>query len=312
MATDQKRYVIGVDGGGSKTHALIVGMDGSVIAECFGGPTNLGAVGITPAAQILFDLIHECCEKATCAPTSLQNIILGIAGAGRAQARMELSDKLISLGNKRKFPLQHLSIETDARIALEAAFAGGPGLVVISGTGSVALYRTEDGKILRAGGWGSILGDEGSGFAIGRDGLNAVLRQHDGRGEKTLLTRKALDHFAISGVEELITKVYQEKSDVAAFAPKVLEASFERDRIAHLILVKNSTDLADHVRVLTMQVRPKHKLPVSLMGGLLENENGYQKMVKEKIIGSLPHVVVQKPKFPAAFGAAILGLNAFR
>lgn len=312
MVAEQKRYVIGIDGGGTKTHALIVGLDGAVVAECTGGPTNIGSVGITQAAQILYDLIHDCCLKAECAAPALQNVVLGIAGAGRPQARAELAEKLTAIGNKKKFPLRQLVIESDARIALEAAFAGGPGIVLIAGTGSIALYRTEDGKILRSGGWGALLGDEGSGFAIGRDGLNAALRQHDGRGEKTLLTKKALEHFAIAGIEEMVTKVYQDKADIAAFAPKVLDASFERDRIAHLILVKNSTELVEHVRVLTMLTRPHRRLPVSLMGGLLGSENVYQKLVKEKIVGSLPNVVVQQPKFPAAFGAAIIGLNAFR
>jgi N-acetylglucosamine kinase-like BadF-type ATPase len=76
--------------------------------------------------------------------------------------------------------------------------------------------------------------------------------------------------------------------------------------------VKNATELLDLVRVLIMQVRPKKKLPVALMGGMLESENVYSKMVRDKIIHALPHVVVQKPKFPAAFGAAIIGLKAFK
>ena len=137
-------------------------------------------------------------------------------------------------------------------------------------------------------------------------------RQHDGRNEKTILTAKALKHFETETVEEFIPKIYQNHIDVASFAPKVLEAVVERDRVAHNVLVKNSNELVELVRVVTMLTRPKKKLPVALMGGMLESENVYSKMVKEKIIGSLPHVVVQKPKFPAAFGAAIIGLNAFR
>ena len=121
-----------------------------------------------------------------------------------------------------------------------------------------------------------------------------------------------MKYFETSTVEEFIPKIYQNIIDAGSFAPKVLEAAVERDRVAHNILVKNANELIELVRVLTMQVRAKKKLPVALMGGLLENENVYSKMVKEKIIGSLPHVVVQKPKFPAAFGAAIIGLNAFR
>jgi glucosamine kinase len=307
-----KRYVIGIDGGGTKTRALIVGVDGAVLAECEGGPTQLQTVGSRQAAVTLFDLIKECSTKIEADAQSLQSIVIGVAGGGRISDRAELSDAILALGSKKKFPLKNITVETDARIALEAAFAGGPGIVVIAGTGSIVLYRTEDGKMLRAGGWGTVLGDEGSGFAIGRDSLTAVLKAYDGRGEKTVLTAKALAYFGIAGIEEIITKVYREHTDVAAFVPKVFEAANERDRIANQILTQNATALADHVRVLTMQVRPRTILPVALMGGVLESENVYSKLVREKINRSLPHVAIQRPKFPSAFGAAIIGLNAFR
>lgn len=306
------RFVIGIDGGGTKTDALIAGLDGTIIAECHGGPTHLQTVGIQRSAEILYDLISECCTKAGCAPDALQNIVLGIAGAGRGMDRAEVVNTILAIGVKKKFPLRNILVETDARIALEAALAGKNGIVVIAGTGSIALYRTEAGNILRSGGWGSILGDEGSGYAIGRDALNAVMRQHDGRTEKTLLTPKALQHFGASSPDELISKIYHDRVDLASFAPLVLDAVVERDRVAHNVIVRNANELVELVRVLTMQSRPKTKLPVVPMGRLLETDNVYAKMVKEKIARALPQIVIQKPKFPAAFGAAILGLNAFR
>jgi len=308
-----KRCVIGIDGGGTKTHAIIVGIDGAVLAESTAGPSNIQSVGLKSAASTLFDLIDDVCRKAQCTPEGLQQVVLGLAGAGRASDRTELTSLILSIALKKKFSLKSLLIETDARVALEAAFAGAPGVVVIAGTGSIALYRTEEGSLLRAGGWGTLLGDEGSGYSIGRDALNAVMRQFDGRGEKTELTKKALGHFNVASVEELIPKIYHEHADIASFAPKVFEAvSSERDRVAHMVLVKNSTELVELVRVLTMKVRPKKKLPVALMGGLLESENVYSKMVKERVSHSLPQILIQKPKFPAALGATIIGLNAFR
>jgi len=309
---EQQRCVIGIDGGGTKTHAILVGLDGGVLAESFGGPTNLQTVNIKIASSTIFDLITETCAKAQCTSDDLQNIVLGLAGAGRPADRAELSSSLLGLSLKKKFPLKNVTIETDARIALEAAFAGGPGIVLIAGTGSIALYRSEDGKLLRAGGWGYLLGDEGSGYAIAKDALNFVMRQVDGRSEKTLLATKALEFFGVSQIDEIIAKVYHERADLAAFAQKVFDAVAERDRVAHMVIVKNSTELIELVRVLTMKLRPRKKLPVALMGGLLESENVYSKMVRERIIHSLPNVVVQNPKFPAAFGATIIGLNAFR
>ncbi|HUL44988.1 MAG TPA: BadF/BadG/BcrA/BcrD ATPase family protein [Bacteroidota bacterium] len=309
---EQQRCVIGIDGGGTKTHAILVGLDGGVLAEAFGGPTNLQTVPIKTASSTIFDLITETCTKAQCTADDLQNVVLGLAGAGRPADRSELSSALLGLSLKKKFPLKNVTIETDARVALEAAFAGGPGIVLIAGTGSIALYRSEDGKLLRAGGWGYILGDEGSGYSIARDALNFVMRQSDGRSEKTLLTAKALEFFGVSQPDEILAKVYHEHIDLASFAQKVFEAVVERDRVAHMVIVKNSTELIELVRVLTMKLRPRKKLPVALMGGLLESDNVYSKMVRERIIHSLPNVVVQNPKFSAAFGATIIGLNAFR
>ncbi len=310
--SEAKQHVIGIDGGGTKTQAILVAMDGAVLAEAAGGPSSLSVVTIKDSIATVFELIKQCCEKAATDASSLTATVIGLSGAGRLGEKTEFQSSLIGYGVKKKFSLHNVRIETDGRIALEAAFAGGPGVVVISGTGSIALYRTEDDKIIRAGGWGKILGDEGSGFAIGRDGLAAVFRQADGRGEKTILTQKALEHFQVAGTDEILTKIYHEHADIASFAPKVLEAVVERDRTAHMVIVGNANNLAEHVRVLVMQVRPKARLPVALMGGLLESENVFSKLVREKINHSLPQVVVQRPKFPAAFGAAILGLNAFR
>lgn len=310
--SETKQYVIGIDGGGSKTHAVIVGMDGTVLAEGHGGPTNLMTVGVKAAVPIFFELIKTCADAIKAETSTLASVVIGVAGAGRAVERTDLLNALLLHCQKKKLPLKQVRIETDARIALEAAFAGGPGIVVVAGTGSIALYRTEDDKIIRAGGWGKLIGDEGSGYVISRDALNAVMRQADGRGEKTLLTQKAFEHFGVTTAEEIVAKILYERADIASFAPKVFEAVVERDRTAHLLIIKNANDLSDHVRVLVMKASPKKMLSVALMGGVLESENVYSKMVREKINHSLPQVVVQRPKFPAAFGAAILGLNAFR
>jgi len=310
--TDQNKFVVGVDGGGTKTNVLLVSMDGTVAAESTGGPSHLQSVGCKQSAFVIFNLIKECADKTQIDPSAIQSVVIGLAGAGRSSDRNELAASLQGLAIKKKFPLKNITIETDARIGLEAALAGNPGVVVIAGTGSIALYRTEDHKLLRAGGWGKVIGDEGSGFSVGRDGLNAVMRQYDGRGEKTLLTQKAFQHFTVDSTDDLITKIYHDHVDVASFAPKVFEAVVERDRPAHLILVKNSGELIELIRVLLMKSPPRKKLPIVLMGGVLESENVYSKMVKDRILSSLPHVVIQKPKFPAAFGAAIIALNAFR
>jgi glucosamine kinase len=309
---EQRRVVIGIDGGGTKTRALLVGFDGTVLAELTAGASNVRKKGIAEAAEVFFDLVIKCASRAGSPHDAIAHVVVGAAGAGRPSTRSELGAAIAALGQKNKFPLSQITVETDARIALEAAFPGKPVIALIAGTGSIALYRAEDGQIHRAGGWGSVIGDEGSGHAIARDACAAVMRQHDGRSEKTLLTEKAIAHFGVTEVEDLVQKIHAEKVELAPFAEKVFQAVTERDRIARQILLKNASELVEHVRVLTLAHPPKHKLTVCPMGGLLENENEYSKLVREKLVATLPQIVVQKPKFPAAFGAAIIGLNAFR
>jgi N-acetylglucosamine kinase-like BadF-type ATPase len=307
-----RRVVIGIDGGGTKTRALLVGFDGTVLADLTGGASNVRKKGVAEAAEVFFDLVVKVAAKAGAPHDSIAHLVIGAAGAGRPSTRSELTAAIAALGQKNKFPLSQVTVETDARIALEAAFPGKPVIALIAGTGSIALYRVDDGQIHRAGGWGSIIGDEGSGYAIARDGCAAVMRQHDGRAEKTLLTEMALAHFGIAEIEDLIPRLHTEKAELAPFAEKVFEAVKERDRVARNIILKNASELVEHVRILLLAHPPKNKLPVCPMGGLLENENEYSKLVREKLAGSLPQIVIQKPKFPAAFGAAIIGLNAFR
>ncbi len=307
----KKQYVLGVDGGGTKTTALLVSLDGTVAAEEQAGPTNLQIVTVNDAVKIIVKLIQACCLKADCSPEQLKSIVLGMAGAGRVADKTAFLGELENSAKKNKLKLSSIVIETDARIALEAAFASSFGIVIMAGTGSIALGKGEDGKIYRIGGWGRILGDEGSGYVIGRQALNAAVRSSEGRADKTKLLKFALEHFGISSTDELVTKVYRENADISSFAPKVIQAALEFDHVAHNILFSQANELAELVRVLVAQIQPKRKIPVALMGGLLDSENVFSKIVRERIARSLPQIFIQKPKFPAAFGATIMGLKAF-
>ena len=130
-------------------------------------------------------------------------------------------------------------VVNDALIALQAGIGDGPGIVIVSGTGSIAYGRNAAGEAARAGGWGYVLGDEGSGYWIGRLALRAVVRHADGRGRATSLTPRLLGHFGVSRATELIQKVYHEELGpraIAALAVHVQEARDEHDLVATAIL----------------------------------------------------------------------------
>mgnify|MGYP001558608385 CR=1 FL=1 len=286
-------------------------MNGTLVAEANGGPSDLSTLNPERAAKIILDLARQCCRKASCRSSDLHAVVVGLAGAASEVDRARFQNQLLQLSLNKAFPLTSVIVETDLRIALEAAFASGPGVILVVGAGSTACAKGEDGKIYQVGGWGRILGDEGGQYALSREALNAALRAHEGRGARTLLLKYVLEHFAVPSVEDLGVKVNRGQADVASFFPMLLRAQQEGDHIAHGILFRGAGELADLVRVLTMRIQPRRKLAVSLLGELLDNENVYSKMVREKIINSLPQVVVQKPKFPPAFGAVIMALQPF-
>jgi glucosamine kinase len=174
--------VLGADGGGTKTLGILADAGGNELARFQVGPGNPNVVGIDGAAANLLDLVTGCCERAKLLPRDVGAVVFGLAGAGNAAVRARLTDALRSGATQRGWEHPKFTIETDARVALEGAFGGGPGVVIIAGTGSILIGKLSDGTVTSVGGWGRMLGDEGSGFHIGSEAIRAVTRDIDGRG----------------------------------------------------------------------------------------------------------------------------------
>lgn len=308
------RFVIGMDGGGTKTAAIIAAPDGSIIAEHVAGPSNFQIIGVDAAAQTIFSLIGDCCRSASCTVRDIACVTLGLTGAGRVGDQKRMADGLKAYAKSQGVRLKKVIVESDARIALEGAFKGGAGIILIAGTGSIAFGKDAKGEVHRVGGWGRILGDEGSGFFIGRSGLTAVTRAIDGRGSKTLLTKLVAEKFKLTDQTAIITEVYRNNFDVASIAPLVLKAARKKDEASRLIIEQASADLTTHVRALAAKItsasrsKIKAKLPVSFIGGLIANDTLLQRMLRAQLAEELPSVVVAEPMSPPAYGAVVLSL----
>src|SRR5204862_2040827 len=174
------KYYLGVDGGASKTAALVTDETGKSLGTGIAGPSNHLRVGIETAARNIERAVNKAVVAADVATREIVWAYCGIAGADHPAHRQEVVDSLEIF-----FPRGNFTVDNDARIALTGAIGFGAGVVVIAGTGSVAFGRNEGGEETRAGGWGPILGDEGSAYGIARAGLSAGLRAHDGRGPAT-------------------------------------------------------------------------------------------------------------------------------
>jgi len=310
----KRQFVIGMDGGATKTAAMLSDLSGNVLAEDTGGPSNPQVVGFEKVGEVIVGLVAELSGRAGCKTNDVLSLVAGLAGAGREGDKDQVKAAIANEARKRKVVMGHVGIETDGRIALEGAFKGKPGIIIIAGTGSFALAKDHKGATHRAGGWGRILGDEGSGYAIGRDGLNAVTKHLDGRGKPTLLTELIDSRFALSNHDKIIGAIYRSNFDVATVAPLVIEAAEAKDAECQRILNKATFELFEHVRVLVNRIEEskgaRAKIPVAFIGSLISNENVYRKILTQKITFSMPQVSVIAPEAPPTFGAVLLSIRS--
>jgi N-acetylglucosamine kinase-like BadF-type ATPase len=225
-------HVLGIDAGGTKTVCQLANEHGEVLAEARRGGANLQASGELEVEKVLYEVMEEAIGDHDVRPAA---ICLGIAGVDRPDDARVMQALMRRIGHKAK-----VLVVNDALIALEAGAPDGqPAVVIIAGTGSIAYGRNERNQSARAGGWGYMLGDEGSGYWIGRAALRAVLRQADRRGPATLLTGLLLNYYGVGHAQDLIAQVYHgglRPSAIAALAQCVQGAFSDGDAVAIGIL----------------------------------------------------------------------------
>ncbi len=307
--------VLGADGGGTKTLGIIADQNGRELARRTVGASNPNVVGFETASSNLFQLIKECCEAARCSPSELRSIVLGLAGAGREEARSKLRSSINSLARQvesstgAELPI---TIETDARIGLEGAFDGAPGVVIIAGTGSVVIGKRSSGETIMIGGWGRGLSDEGSGFFLGLEALKSLRFYYDGRGGSQLLAELIAQEFGLDSRERIIAAVHQEKFEPSKVAPLVLNAAEKNDAVALKILNAGAAELADQARALVERLNVSGKIALAFFGGLIESKNVYSEILKSTIAGLIPSAELRAPARSPAEGAVLMALDYVR
>lgn len=305
-------YHIGMDGGGTKTHAVITDAQGCQLAEHIAGPTNFQIIGVEKAAETILALVEMCCDSVGCTTKEVAAVVCGLTGAGRPGDQQRMAEGLTKYAKKKKRPLQKVIVESDARIALEGAFNGAAGIILIAGTGSIAFGKDAKGKVHRVGGWGRILGDEGSGYFIGRLGLTAITRQMDGRGDKTKLTAMAAKQFGLTDQTAIINAVYKNAFDVASLAPLVLQAAAKKDAVCRAIVENAVIELAWHIGVAAEKVTAKsaqkvrQKVQVCFIGGLIANDTIVFRLLKQFLRSQFPVIEIIPAMSSPAYGAVLM------
>jgi N-acetylglucosamine kinase-like BadF-type ATPase len=259
--------LLGIDGGGSGTRALLADRSGVILGAGAAGPGNYQAVGFDAAAQAI-----EAAIGAAFRDAGLEGIepvaaaCLGLAGTGRPKDRALFEAWAAQQGIARR-----CAIVGDAELALAAGTPEGWGVSLICGTGSIAWGRAPDGRTARAGGWGYLLGDEGSGYDIALRALRLATQTADGRAAAPALLQAALDHWSLREPEQLIGQIYRPemtRAEIAALAQRVITLADTGDSIAAGLLDDAARDLARLVAAVTRKLELIAP-PIALAGGLL-------------------------------------------
>ena len=295
--------VLGINAGGTRTVCLLADDTGAVKAEARGPGANLQSAGELEVEKVLHLLIDQALGTAT--PPSV--ICLGMAGVDRPGDADTVRSILQRIGHRAR-----ILVVNDALIALEAGVPDRPGTVVIAGTGSIAYGRDSHGHAARAGGWGYVLGDEGSGYWLGRQALRAVVRAADGRGAQTALTALVLEHYRVAGPRDLVHAIYagdMRPATIAALARSVGAAAAAGDGVAcHLVGAAARELAAAAVSVARRLDIPA--APILLAGGALLNLELLTARVEDELASQLPHAPTQRLTADPAVGAVRLACAA--
>ena len=302
------KYLIGIDGGGTKTKCVAADINGNPLYEISGGPSNFLVHSLDNVSENIFSLLIECTKNLRCNFSDLTCIIVGTAGAGRKEDADRFKDHFMKFV---KGEVKNFYVESDARIALEGAFQGKPGSLLISGTGSIMISKDGERKIHRVGGFGRFIGDEGSGYSIGKKGLQAISQFYDGREKDTSLVKFISDNFGINNDEELINAVYKNDFDIASLAQHVISAAEKKDKVCLKIIDEETEELVFHIFAMREKIKLK-AMEVSFFGSIIANDNYFSRLLRKKIGEKFDDVVVKEPAQSPAIGAILIAKDIMK
>lgn len=304
---NQNAYYIGMDGGATKCETWVEFEDQIPPVHITGGPINICSNSLAAVAQNLSSIFEQvqqqCGDLAFC-----RGICIGVAGFSNPA-----TEPFFKRQATIHAPHAAIVITSDAHVALYGALLADEGIILVSGTGSVC-YGAKKNRIHRAGGYGHLLDDEGSGYAIGRDILLAVLKAWDGRGKSTILTELIKDKHAFENASDIIAFVYDDatgKKGMAAFAPLLTAGCLADDEICLAIADQAAQSLMELVTAVVSTLELDHSR-LALSGSILTKEPFVKASLLQSLSRLYPNLQICQPQGTMAEGAALLAKSAAR
>jgi N-acetylglucosamine kinase len=307
-----EKYFIGIDGGQTSLKCVLADGSGTVIGEGSGaGLIHLAAQGSRERyIGSLTKALNEAWHRAGCEPVNVAAIGLGLTGVEGGSPEAEIVRGLVAMIQ----PAERIVIENDAYAALVGAHEGKAGVIVIAGTGSIVLGQDNVGRRCRVGGWGWLVGDEGSAMAIGRDGLRAALHTYDGSGAETKLYSAFLQYFQIENYADVKRKIYASdfgSKGFATLAAITSQCASQGDVIASQIIQQHAESLAHQAQTVIKKLQlPQNDQCVSPMSGAFEHVWGLQSAFESALNRIQPSAIVHPPKHSALIGALFMAQRA--
>ncbi len=308
---NKKDLILGIDSGGTKTHTILTDTKLNLLATSKNGPGNYHNIGEEKAKKNISSSISEALSKANMTEEDVDYAGFGIGGLDSEKDHNIVKSFLEEIDSVKNLKKKY--IVNDVIISHYSITGGRPGIVVVGGTGSTIYGTGENGGSCRAGGWGWIIGDEGSGSYIAKRGLQEAGKAYDGRGKETLLVTLAKQHFGLDDFENIIPKMSEIKlpNDLARFAERVIDAASEGDEVALDVVEEGCEELAVGVNTVHKKLRFEESVRIGFVGGLTSS-SFFTNKLEEKIQDRISNITFLKPVRYPVVGSIALVLEKIR
>ncbi len=311
---------LGIDGGGTKT-TCVVADEQRTLGNATSAGSNITRLGEARVREALHAAVRDACRAANIDPSEVESACIGLSGAGRPEVRDVIA------GIMREVLQGRIAVVSDLETSLEAAFGGGPGVIVIAGTGSIAYGRDAHGKTARAGGWGLAISDEGSGQWIGRAAVSAVLNANDA-GENPPLLKTIFSLWNLASPDELVRHANASPPpDFSSLVPAILSAAADsaaehprpsrawtghpRDPVAESVLRRAGSELAALAgNVIRRLFAGEDNVPIAMIGGVFRQSELVRQVFYNGITAEFPRANVRPTVVDPVEGALALARKA--